>query len=230
MAESNGTEEQASITLLISGSGSNLQAIIDSCNTPALPNAQVTHVISDRKDAYGLKRAEAANIPTTYHGILPYKKKYPDDSSNPRFQKARRAYDADLANIILRDKPPDIVVCAGFMRILTTAFLDPVRSADVLIINLHPSLHGDLVGAGCIKRAWEEFQQGTRTKTGVMVHYVIAEVDMGEPIVQKEVDMLGCRSSEELEQRLHGTEHGLIVEGTRVVLEAKLGRGKEEWG
>ena len=224
MAErSNGMQGQAKITVLISGSGSNLQAIIDSCNTDALPNAKVVKVISDRKDAYGLKRAEAANIPTAYHGVLPYKKKYPDKSESPKFEEARKAYDADLAKIVLEDKP-NIVVCAGFMRILTTSVLNPLKDANIPIVNLHPSLHGDLVGAGCIEKAWEEFQAGKRTKTGVMIHYVIAEVDMGEPIVQQEVHMEGCRSLQELEGRIHATEHGLIVEGTRRVLEK--GKGK----
>lgn len=226
MAEyTNGTHESARITVLISGSGSNLQAIIDSCNTNALPDAKIVRVISDRKDAYGLKRAEAASIPTTYHGILPYKKKYPDRSDKPAFDEARKAYDADLSNIVLADRPT-IVVCAGFMRILTTSFLDPVKHAGVPIINLHPSLHGDLVGAGAIKRAWEEFQAGKRVKTGVMIHYVIAEVDMGEPIVQQEVDIEGCGSLEELETRIHETEHGLIVEGTRRVLEKESSNKK----
>jgi phosphoribosylglycinamide formyltransferase len=209
-------QEPARITVLISGSGSNLQALIDNCNTDALPNACFVRVISDRKTAYGLERAEANNIPTTYHGILPYKAKYPDDSK--KWEAARKAYDADLADIVLNDKP-DIVVCAGFMRILTMSFLGPLQNAKVPIINLHPSLHGDLVGANCIKRAWEEFQEGKRVKTGVMVHYVIAEVDMGEPIVQQEVTIEGCGTLEELEGRMHGVEHGLIVEGTRRVVE-----------
>ena len=212
----------AKITVLISGTGSNLQAIIDSCNTEALPNANIVRVISDRKDAQGLKRAESAGIPTTYHGILPYKKKYPDDSERPGFLEARQAYDARLAEIVLEDQP-DIVVCAGFMRIVTPSFLNPLSAAGLYLINLHPSLHGDLVGPDCIKRAWEEFQQGKRTKTGVMVHYVIAEVDEGEPIVQKEVDMHGCASLEELQQRIHATEHGLIVEGTRRVIDKARG-------
>ena len=212
------SHDQAKITVLISGSGSNLQALIDSSNTDALPNAKITRVISDRKDAYGLERAKTAGIATSYHGILPYKKKYPDSSEEPKFDEARRAYDADLASIVLKDAP-SIVVCAGFMRILTTSFLDPLRDADTPIINLHPSLHGDLVGAGCINRAWEEFQEGKRTKTGVMVHYVIAEVDMGEAIVELPVDMEGCATLEELEGRIHAAEHGLIVEGTRKVLE-----------
>ncbi len=206
------------ITVLISGSGTNLQALIDSCNTPALPSAKIVRVISDRKGAYGLKRAETAGIATTYHGILSYKKKYPDDSTSPTFAEARKAYDTDLAKIILTDHP-DIVVCAGFMRIVTSSFLNPLHDAGTPIINLHPSLHGDLVGAHCIERAWEEYQQGRRTKTGVMVHYVIAEVDMGEPTVQHEVEIEGCSSLGDLQERLHECEHQLIVEGTRKVLE-----------
>lgn len=220
MAQPNGSTKTtpAKLTVLISGSGSNLQALIDARNTPALPSAQIVRVISDRKDAYGLKRAESANIPTTYLGILPYKKKYPDASA--MWIEARQAYDADLASLILADEP-DLVVCAGFMRILTLSFLDPLQAAKIPIINLHPSLHGDLIGAHCIERAWEEWKRGERMKTGVMVHYVIAEVDMGEPVVQMEVEIEGCETLEELQGRMHGCEHGLIVEGTRRVVEGK---------
>lgn len=208
-----------SLVVLISGSGTNLQALIDACGTPSLPDASIVRVISDRKDAYGLQRAKDANIPTSYHGILPYKKAHPDpDGPKGKFEEARKAYDADLAKIIT-DEQPDLVVCAGFMRIVTTSFLNPLSSASIPIINLHPSLHGDLIGAGCIQRAWEEFQHGKRTKTGVMVHYVIAEVDMGKPILQREVDMEGCQSLEELESRIHKVEHVIIVEGAKTVLE-----------
>lgn len=206
----------ARITVLISGSGTNLQAIIDACNGPALANAKVSRVISDRKDAYGLKRAEDANIPTHYHGILPYKKRYPD--ADGVFQEARQAYDADLASLVLADQP-DIVVCAGFMRIVTPSFLVPLSSAKTPVINLHPSLHGDLIGAHCIERAWDEFQAGKRTKTGIMVHYVITEVDMGEPILQQEVSIEGCNTLEDLQERLHKCEHSIIVEGTKAVFQ-----------
>lgn len=208
------------VSVLISGSGSNLQALINANTStpPTLPNITFTRVISDRASAYGLQRATAAGIPTSTLGILPYKKRFPDPSGTPSFQTAREAYDADLAALVLQDAP-DMVVCAGFMRILTRNFLDPLEKAGVKIINLHPALHGDLVGAGCIERAWEEFEQGKRTKTGVMVHYVIAAVDEGEPICQKEVDMAGCKSLEELQERIHTVEHGLIVEGARKVAE-----------
>ena len=207
------------VTVLISGSGSNLQAIIDASNTPRLPDIEIVRVISDRKNAFGLTRAENAGIPTAYLGILPYKKRFPDTNAAPQFEEARKAYDADLAALVLKDGP-QLVICAGFMRIVSLAFLEPLRQNQVAIINLHPSLHGDLSGAGCIERAWEEFQQGKRTSTGIMIHYVIAEVDMGAPIVQQKVDMEGCKSLEELQQRVHEAEHKLIVEGARIAIKA----------
>jgi phosphoribosylglycinamide formyltransferase len=215
------------IAVLISGSGTNLQALIDASQTPSLPNVTFTRVISDRKDAYGLQRAQTANIPTTYHGILPFKKSHPDTSTPPTFLAARQAYDARLAELILADKP-DLVVCAGFMRIVTPPLLEPLAAANVPIINLHPALHGDLVGAGCIERAWEEFVAKKRTKTGIMIHHVITEVDLGEPIVQREVSIEGCESLADLQGRIHEAEHKLIVEGTRRVVESVVGRKRRE--
>ncbi|KAK0261747.1 hypothetical protein B0A54_10071 [Friedmanniomyces endolithicus] len=207
----------ARITVLISGNGTNLQALIDACNTHHLPHSNIVRVVSDRKNAYGLTRAQAVGIPTTYHGILTYKQKYPDSDPEPRFDAARKAYDADLASILLRDEP-DLVVCAGFMRILTTAFLKPVKEKKIPIINLHPSKPGDLLGADCIQRAWDEFEAGTRTETGIMIHYVIEEVDMGEPIVSETININGCQSLEDLEARIHEREHGLIVKGAKTAL------------
>ena len=212
------------ITVLISGSGTNLQALIDASNTPKLPNVQIVRVISDRKSAKGLERAQKASIPTTCHSWVLHKKQYPEEDPSQPIQSSpvRNAYDKALVPLILQDDP-SIVVCAGFMRILTPSFLNPLAEKGVKIINLHPSLHNDLIGAGCIERAWEEFEQKKRTKTGIMIHYVIAEVDLGEPIVQQEVDMVGCEKLEDLQERIHQAEHVLIVEGTRRVVE--LGRG-----
>ncbi|USW57472.1 Putative formyl transferase, phosphoribosylglycinamide formyltransferase [Septoria linicola] len=213
------------ITVLISGSGTNLQALIDASTstTPSLPNTQIIRVISDRKNAYGLTRASTANIPTTHHSWLPFKNSYPDDPSNPQSSEARNRFDSALADIVLQDSP-QLIVCAGWMRILTPSFLDRMSEAHIPIINLHPALPGDLVGAGCIERAWKEFQEGQRTKTGIMIHYVIREVDLGEPIVSEEVGIEGCKELGELQERIHQAEHGLIVEGTRRVVELVRGR------
>lgn len=224
MTDGLGSKEPARITVLISGNGSNLQALIDACCTDSLPNAEIVRVISDRKNAFGLQRAERASIPTAYHGIVPYKEKYPHpDDNKKQSQAAREAYDVDLAKIVLADKP-DIAVCAGFMRILTPFFLNPIHESKTPTINLHPSLHGDLVGAHCIEDAWKEYQAGKRTKTGIMIHYVIAEVDQGAPIVQQEVSIDGCKALEELEERIHAAEHKLIVKGAKIAIEATEGR------
>ncbi|KAK0270517.1 Bifunctional purine biosynthetic protein ADE5,7 [Friedmanniomyces endolithicus] len=215
----------ARITVLISGKGTNLQALVDACNTDHLPNSNIVRVVSDRKNAYGLQRAQAVSIPTTYHGILSYKQKYPDSDPEPKFDAARKAYDADLASILFKDQP-DLVVCAGFMRILTTAFLNPVKEKKIPIINLHPSKPGDLLGADCINRAWDEFEAGTRTETGIMIHYVIEEVDMGEPIVSETINITGCQSLEDLEAKIHDREHGLIVKGAKTALAQLQTHGK----
>ncbi|KAH3904216.1 5'-phosphoribosylglycinamide transformylase [Parastagonospora nodorum] len=208
-------DTQHNIAVLISGNGSNLQALIDAANTPSLPNTRITHVISNRKAAYGLERAARASIPTTYHNLLPYKKSHPES-----VDAARAAYDADLASLILALTPrPDLLVCAGWMHIVTPSFLTPIAAAGIKIINLHPALPGEFAGAGAIERAWRAGREEGLKRTGVMIHEVIAEVDAGEAIVTKEVELREGEGLEELEGRMHEVEHGLIVEGTRRALE-----------
>lgn len=146
---------------------------------------------------------------------MPYKKKYPDDIA-----QARNAYDTELANIILAlDPRPDLIVCAGWMHIVTPHFLTPIAAAGIKIINLHPALPGEFAGAGAIERAWQAGREDGLKRTGVMIHEVIAEVDAGEAIVTREVELKEGESLEELEGRMHDVEHGLIVEGTRKALE-----------
>jgi len=113
------------ICILISGNGSNLQALIDACDTPSLPSASIVRVISNRKDAFGLKRAEKAGIPTAYHNLLAYKKRHP--ATEEGIGAARSEYDKDLAALVMVDKP-DMVVCAGWMHILAPTFLDRWRA------------------------------------------------------------------------------------------------------
>lgn len=204
------------LTVLISGNGSNLQALIDACGTSSLQKAKITRVISNKSAAYGLTRAKDANIPTTYHNLISggYKKKYPDD-----IQKAREEYDLDLANIILKDQPkPDLVVCAGWMHILSPKFIDALSAGNLPIINLHPALPSQFDGANAIQRAWVAYQRGEIAVTGVMIHYVITEVDKGEPIVVEEVPCQGCETENDLEERIHKVEWKLIVQGTAKAL------------
>lgn len=209
-------DKKYKITVLISGSGTNLQALIDACGSAPLENAQITHVVSNKKDAYGLTRAQNADIPTTYHNLVSggYKKKFPDDS-----QKAREEYDIDLANLISHNDPkPDLVVCAGWMHILSPKFINALKSNSIPIINLHPALPAQFDGVNAIGRAWEAYQKGEIAVTGVMIHYVISEVDRGEPIITQEVECLGCQTESELEEKIHKVEWKLIVQGTAKAL------------
>ncbi|KAF2456912.1 phosphoribosylglycinamide formyltransferase [Lineolata rhizophorae] len=203
------------ITVLISGNGTNLQALIDACASGSLP-ARIVRVISNRKAAYGLHRASSAGIPTAYHNLVEYKRKHGEGS----IDQAREAYDADLASLVLADSPA-LVVCAGFMHILKPAFLEPLRAAGVPVINLHPALPGQFEGANAIERAHREWKAGKIGETGVMVHYVIEKVDAGEVICSERIPFVegGDDELEKLQERFHEVEHGIIVKGTRMAIE-----------
>jgi len=132
------------VTVLISGNGTNLQALIDD-KDHKLTSCTIVRVISNRKSAFGLTRAQKANIPTAYHNLVTYKKKYSssshsEDEAKAAEDRAREEYDQDLAKLVLEDSP-DLVVCAGFMHILKPAFLDPLEDKGVKIINLHPGIY-----------------------------------------------------------------------------------------
>lgn len=212
------------LTVLISGSGTNLQALIDATASPSssISNAQIVRVISNRKNAYGLTRAHNASIPTTIHNLISngYTKRFPnsDPGSKAATAPAREAFDADVAAIILADKP-DIVVMAGWMHIVSPTFLIPLAEAGVKLINLHPALPGEYSGAEAIDRAWNDWQAGKIQRTGCMIHRVIAEVDMGAPVVKQEIPFRLNESKEAFEERFHSVEHELIVQGTRQLVD-----------
>lgn len=134
------------LTVLISGNGSNLQAVIDKTQQGQL-STQIVRVISNRQNAYGLERARQANIPTQYHNLVKYKKQHP--ATPEGIQAAREEYDAELARLVLADKP-EMVACLGFMHVLSPRFLEPLEEAKINIINLHPALPGAFNGAVCL--------------------------------------------------------------------------------
>ncbi|KAI8995500.1 phosphoribosylglycinamide formyltransferase [Trametes punicea] len=216
-------ERERRIVVLISGSGTNLQALIDAQNTPALPSTRISLVISNRKAAYGLTRAAQANPPirTAYLGLQPFLK------ANPG--KTRDDYDLEVARIVAKENP-DLVVLAGWMHIMGDGFLD-VMSGDrpyegdlrvekpIPVINLHPALPGAFDGAHAIERAYEAFQRGEIKHSGVMVHRVVKEVDRGEPVLVREVEIMPGEPLEAFEQRLHQVEWKIIVEGTAKTLD-----------
>lgn len=181
------------LVVLASGNGSNLQAVIDACADGRLP-ASVAAVVSDRADAHALARAGGAGIPAVHVGRHP--------------GEARADYDARLADVVA-GFGPDVVVLAGWMRILTMSFLGwfPGR-----VVNLHPALPGELPGTGAIVRAWQESRGSGRTTTGVMVHLVPDEdVDAGPVLGTTTVPIHADDTLESLAVRVHHAEHELLV-------------------
>lgn len=202
----------ARIVVLISGNGSNLQAILDACADGRLP-AQVVAVISNRREAYGLQRARAAGVPALYFPLRPY-------LQNGR---GRAAYDADLAELVAGYRP-DWIALAGWMHVLSMHFL---RRFPGHVINLHPALPGAFPGADAIARAYQAFQRGEIRQTGAMIHFVPDEgVDAGPVIVQEAVPIEPNDTLEELESRVHEAEHRLYVAALSRLIEGKRAEGE----
>ena len=193
------------LAVLVSGNGSNLQAIIDACADGRLPDTQVVVVVSNHREAFALERAQAHGIPALVHPLYPYR----------RDGRLRSQYDADLAEL-LRPYRPDVVVLAGWMHILSMEFLHhyPAR-----VLNIHPALPGTFPGMHAIEKAYEAYQCGEITHTGVMVHLAPDEgVDVGPVVAQCVVPIYLGESLAELEERVHQTEHELYVTAINTLL------------
>lgn len=192
-------EARTRLVVMVSGNGSNLQAILDACSDRTLP-AQVVAVISDDPDAFALRRAADAGVVSVHVGR--------------QDGEVRADYDARLADIVA-GFAPDLVVLAGWLKILTTSFLGwfPDR-----VVNLHPALPGELPGMHAIERAWNEALAGTRTRTGVMVHLVPdGGVDDGPVLASAEVPILPDDTLATLEGRVHRVEHRILVDTLRTL-------------
>lgn len=190
----------ARLVVLVSGFGSNLQAVLDAAESGALP-ARVAAVVSNRADAHALERARAAGIDALALARQP--------------GEERAAYDARLAQVVAAYQP-DWVILAGWMRILTNAFLQRFPGR---VINLHPALPGTFPGTHAIERAFAAYQAGEIRATGVMVHLVPDEgVDCGPVLLQETVAILPEDTLERLETRIHAVEHRLLVDGIKSVV------------
>lgn len=193
------------IAVLISGNGSNLQALIDAIRLHMLP-AEIVTVVANRKEAFGLERAAKAGIPTHYFPLKPYR-----DAD-----RSRQEYDADLA-ALLKPYRPDWIVLAGWMHIFSNTFL---QAFPYRVINLHPALPGQFPGTDAIARALAAYKTGTIKKTGVMVHLVPDEqVDSGPVLASEEVLIYPSDTVEMLEKRVHQMEHRVLVAALRRVIE-----------
>lgn len=194
----------AKLVVLISGNGSNLQALIDAVQMKVLDAALVL-VVSNRKDAFGLVRAERARIPTHYLPLKPFL----DDG------RTRADYDAELAKVVAAARP-DWIILAGWMHILSAAFL---KHFPYRVVNLHPALPGKFPGAHAIEAAFAAFQRGEIKQTGCMVHLVPDEaVDAGPVIGTAEVPIYRADTLELLTNRMHQAEHRLLVQSLQRLL------------
>lgn len=178
------SSEKARLVILISGSGSNLQAFIDGCANGSL-NADISCVISNKANAFGLERARDAGIKTA--------------AINHKDFDSRDAFDAILAQTI-QDYKPDLVVLAGFMRILTTEFVETFAGK---LLNIHPSLLPKYPGLNTHQRAIDAGDDFA----GVTVHYVTAELDGGPAILQAKVAISANESADSLADKVLQQEH-----------------------
>lgn len=189
---------KARACVLISGNGSNLQALIDAAREPSYP-AQIAMVISNKADAYGLERARRAGIPAL--------------ALDHRAHASREAFDRAV-QALLEEHRIEWVCLAGFMRLLSPWFVGKWRGR---LLNIHPSLLPAFKGAHAVRDA---LAAGV-AETGCSVHHVVEEVDAGEVIRQAKVPVLPGDSEASLLERIHAQEHIIYPEALALVINAQ---------
>ncbi len=208
--------------VLVSGSGSNLQALIDAIESGQLPDVEIALVVSNKADAPGLQRALRHKLPAIY---LPWNRPTPTEAAEMAESEARLA-------ALLRLFQVDLIVLAGWMRILSAPFLAQFPRR---VINLHPALLPDS-GTGEIYttrdgttipvfrglHAVRQALQANIPTTGSTVHYVTPTVDAGPVICREEVAIEPGDTEESLHERIKEVEHRLIVEAVRRCRNNKL--------
>ena len=187
------------IAVLCSGNGTNLQAIIDNVNKGYIP-AKIAFVLSDEKKAFVLERARKAGIET----IVLDKKDY----------KTREDFDREAVKHLKKENV-ELVVLAGFMRLLSSYFIREYRNR---IMNIHPALLPSFKGTHGIKDA---IDYGVKV-TGVTVHFVDEHLDNGPIILQKTIDVKEDDTEEALLERVHKEEHKAYPEAIKLFVEGKI--------
>lgn len=181
------------IAVLISGGGTNLQAVIDACEAKTIPG-QVVGVISNKDTAYGLERARKHLIKDLYIG----KKNYPDPALRTKALVES-----------LNEMQPDLVVLAGYLEILRPAFIDAFRGK---IINIHPSLIPKYAGKGYYGiKVHQGVIKHKEKYSGATVHFVDEMIDTGQIIIQESLRVLDDDTPESLQKRVLKIEHDILV-------------------
>ncbi|WP_455203311.1 phosphoribosylglycinamide formyltransferase [Kaarinaea lacus] len=193
------TTKPIAVVVLISGNGSNLQALIDAAQQPQSPFL-ISAVISNVETAYGLKRAQHAGIPTH---VLAH-----------RQFKSRESFDQSLQRLV-DQYDPGLLVLAGFMRILSEAF---VRHYEGKMLNIHPSLLPKYPGLNTHQRAIDAGDK----EHGATVHFVTHELDGGPAIIQARVPIFADDTAQSLAQRVLIQEHQIFPTAVRWFAEGRL--------
>ena len=188
------------IVVLISGNGSNLQAIIDGCSNGIINNSQVAAVISNKADAYGLKRAQRANIDNIFVAATDYAN--------------RQDYDQALMEKIDAYQP-DVIILAGFMRILSANFVHHYQGR---MLNIHPSLLPKYSGLNTHQRAIDAGDK----EHGTSVHFVTEQLDGGPVILQAKVPIFTEDSVDDVIERVQQQEHNIYPLVTQWLLSQRL--------
>ncbi len=182
--------------ILGSGSGSNMQAILDAISSGTL-DARIALVLSDNPGAYILERAEKHGIPTGVIDCRGFKTKFPDEA---QAETAARLKDAGV----------DLICLAGFMRLVKRPLLDAFPER---ILNIHPSLLPAFPGI----EAWKQAVDAGVSETGCTVHYVDDGMDTGPVILQEKIPVLPGDTDKTLHARIQVVEHRLYPEAIRLI-------------
>ncbi len=185
------------VAVLISGNGSNLQALLDASRDMAYP-AHISLVLSNKADAYGLQRAKKAGVP---YVVLSH-----------RDYDSRKAFD-EAMHEVLTEHGIEFVCLAGFMRLLSAEFVEQWKGR---MINIHPSLLPDYKGL----KTHERVLADGVSHTGCTVHYVIPAMDEGDVIMQENVAVQLGDTAELLQQRVHAAEHHVYPKALKLAIEA----------
>lgn len=193
------------IGILISGRGSNMVALVDALQSGEIPDGEVAVVISDKADAAGLEKARNRGVETL---VI------------ERRGRTREEHDAEIV-AELRNRDVDLVCLAGYMRLLSPAF---VAAFPNRILNIHPSLLPAYPGLNIHERVLAAGE----TVSGCTVHYVNDDLDAGEIILQQEIPVLPGDTAESLAARILDEEHRLYVEAVKKVLTTEAQRARRE--
>jgi phosphoribosylglycinamide formyltransferase-1 len=193
------------ILVLVSGGGTNLQALIDAEKRGELGNARIAAVISDRDGVYALERAKAAGIPAFVEK---------PDSALTKPERWRELSDRILRSC--REKEIGLVICAGFLSILAGGIIEEYTGR---MINLHPALLPKFGGHGMYgEHVHRAVLKAGETESGCTVHLVDAGTDTGPILLQRKVPVLNGDTTESLAERIHKEEHIAIVEALKMMV------------